>query len=123
MKRRIKSLKGLFGQLIHYEDGRYAGESWLGLFKGSFDHYDSDGKYTGYSDPGIVADLVHHNELGSYAGETYIGLLGEKKHYSAERGYVGESWEGLTGETTALIDDLDSGDPPDRDDFFSGDDW
>ena len=121
--KKTKSIKGLFGQIIHYEDGRYAGESWLGLFKESFEHYDATGKYAGYSDPGIIADLIHHDEYGGYTGETHTGLLGEKKHYSAERGYVGETWEGLTGETTALIDDLDSGNSPDRDDFFSGDDW
>jgi hypothetical protein len=123
MKRRIKSIKGLFGQLIHYEGDIKTGESWPGMFEGSYEHYDANGKYAGYSDLGIVADLIHHDEHGGYAGATYTGLLGEKNHYSAERGYVGETWEGLTGETTALIDDLDSGDPPDRDDFFSDDDW
>ena len=120
MSRIIKSIKGFFGQIIHYEDGRYAGESWPGLFKGSFDHYDANGKYAGYSDPGIVADLIHHDMYGSYAGTTYTGLLGEKKHYSAERGYIGESWEGLVSETTVLTDDHDS---PDTDSFFGGDDW
>ena len=123
MSTRLKSIKGLFGQLIHYEDGIKIGESWPGLFEGSYELYDANGKYAGYSDPGIVADLIHHDEYGGYAGATYTGLLGEKKHYSAECGYVGETWEGLTGETTALIDDLDSSGPPDRDDFFSGDDW
>ena len=120
MKRRIKSVKGLFGQLIHYEDGIKTGESWPGLFEGSYEHYDANGKYAGYSDPGIVANLVHHNEHGGYAGATYTGLLGEKKHYSTERGYVGESWEGLVSETTTLTDDHDS---PDTDSFFGSDDW
>ena len=120
MKRRIKSVKGLFGQLIHYEDGMKTGESWPGIFRGSYDHYDANGKYAGYSDPGIVADLIHHNEHGGYAGTTYTGLLGEKKHYSAECGYVGESWEELVGETTTLTDDYAS---PDADSFFGSDDW
>ena len=123
MKRRIKSIKGLFGQLIHYEDGIKTGESWPGLFEGSYGHYDANGKYAGYSDPGIVADLIHHDEHGGYAGATYTGLLGEKKHYSADRGYVGETWEGLVGETTVLMDEPDSGNLPDMDDFFCGDDW
>lgn len=123
MKRRIKSVKGLFGQLIHYEDGRYTGESWPRLFKGSYDHYNAEGKYTGYSDPGMIADLVHRNEHGGYAGATYTGLLGEKRHYDADYGYVGESWGGLISETTALMDDPDSGDLPDIDDFLGGNDW
>ena len=120
MKRRIKSVKGLFGQLIHYEDGIKTGESWPGFFEGSSDHYDANGKYAGYSDPGIVADLIHYDKHGVYAGTTYTGLLGEKKHYSAERGYVGESWEGLVNETTVLTDDHDS---LDTDSFFGCDDW
>ncbi|MBR6571721.1 MAG: hypothetical protein IKK75_14830 [Clostridia bacterium] len=120
MSRIIKSIKGLFGQTIHYRDGIKVGESWPGLFKGSYEHYDANGKYAGYSDPGIVADLVLHDEHGGYAGTTYTGLLGEKKHYSAERGYVGESWDGLVSETTSLTDDHDS---PDTDSFFGNDDW
>ena len=67
MKRRIKSHKGFFGQLIHYEDGIKIGESWPGLFEGSYEHYDANGKYVGYSDPGIVVDLIHHDEHGGYA--------------------------------------------------------
>ena len=115
MSRIIKSIKGLFDQLIHYEDGIKTGESWPGLFEGSYEHYSANGKYAGYSDPDIVADLIHYDEYGGYTGTTYTGLLGEKKHYSAERGYVGESWEGLVSETTALTDDYDS---PDTDCFL-----
>ena len=120
MSRKIKSFKGLFGQIIHYKDGIKVGESWPGIFKGSYKHYDANGKYAGYSDPGIVADLIHHDKHGGYAGATYTGLLSEKKHYSAERGYVGESWVGLVSETTALTDDYAS---PDADHFFGDDDW
>lgn len=108
---RIKSIKGLFGQIIHYKDGKYAGESWPGLFKDSYDHYDADGKYAGYSDPGFIADLVHHDAHGAYIGETYTGVFGQKKHYSAESGYVGETWDGLTGETTDLFENDDFSDP------------
>lgn len=117
MSKIIKSIEGLFGQIIHYEDGIKVGESYPCLFKGSFGHYDSDGKYAGYSDPGIVADLVHHNKLSGYVGETHSGLFGEKKHYSADRGYVGETWEGLVGETTVLMDEPDSGNLPDTEPY------
>ena len=119
MKRKIKSHKGLFGQVIHYTDGIKVGKSWPGLFDGSYKHYDANGKYVGYSDPGIVADLVHYNEYGGYAGTTYTSLLGEKRHYDVDHGYVGESWEGLISETTVLTDDYDF---PDTDSFFGGDD-
>ena len=123
MNTKLKSVKGLFGQIIHYKDGIKVGESWPGLFKGSYDHYDANGKYAGYSDPGIVTDLIHHDKHGGYAGTTYTGLLGEKKHYGAERGYVGETWEGLISETTALMDDLNSDDSLNADDFSGSDDW
>ena len=105
MSKQITSVKGLFGQIIHYEDGRRVGESWPGLFEGSYDHYDADGRYAGYSDPGIVAELVHHDERGVYVGKTYTGLFGQKKHYSAEHGFAGETWDGTAEEVSELFDD------------------
>ena len=108
---------------IHYEDGINVGESYPCLFKRSFDHYAPDSTYAGYSDPGIVVDLVHHNKLGGYIVETRTGLFGEKNHYSVEHGYIGETWERLVSETTVLLDNLDSGNSPDKDDFFCGNDW
>ena len=79
MNKRIKSIKGLFGQTIHYEDGIKVGESWSGLLSGSQNHYDAEGRYIGYSDRGMIADLVHHDEHGNYIGETHTGLFGQKK--------------------------------------------
>lgn len=114
MKRRIKSVKGVFDQLIHYENGIKVGESWPELFKGSYEHYAVNGKYAGYSAPGIVADLVHHDEHGGYAGATYTGFFGQKKHYDADCGYIGETWEGFTGDTTDLDEAADS---------FGSDEW
>ena len=108
MRRRVKSIKGLFGQTIHYEDGVKIGESWPGLFEGSQNHYDAGGKYMGYSDRGIIADLVHHDEHGSYVGETHTSFFGQKKHYGADRGYLGEPWEGFAGDTTDLDEASDS---------------
>lgn len=98
----IKSIKGLFGQLIHYRDGKYVGESWPGLFTGSYEHFDADKGYAGYSDPGIVAGLVHHDEHGAYVGETHAGLFGQKHHYGVD-GYVGSSWDDMLSENTDLI--------------------
>jgi len=106
MKKRIHTIKGFFGQLLHYQDGVKIGESWSGLFQGSYDHYDANGQYAGYSDPGIVADLVHHDEHGSYVGETHSGLFDQKIHYDTQ-GYAGSSYDGLFGDHTDLFDDND----------------
>lgn len=108
MKRRIKSTKGFFGQLIHYEDSTKVGESWPGLFDGSLSHYDADGRYIGYSDRGMIADLVHHDEHGGYIGEMHTGFFGQKKHYDADHGCIGKTWEGFTGDTTDLDEASDS---------------
>ena len=107
MSRRTKSTKGLFGQIIHYKDGIKIGESWPGLFSGSLNHYDADGRYVGYSDRGLIADLVHHDKHGSYVGETHTGLFGQRKHFSTDRDYIGETWNAIAGETTNL--DIDDG--------------
>lgn len=107
MSRRTKSIKGLFGQIIHYKDGIKIGESWPGLFSGSLNHYDADGRYVGYSDRGLIADLVHHDKHGSYVGETHTGLFGQRKHFSTDRDYIGETWNAIAGETTNL--DIDDG--------------
>jgi len=123
MRRRIKSIKGLFGQIIHYKDGKYAGESWPGLFEGSQKHYDADGRYIGYSDRGMIGELVHHDEQGSYIGETHEGLWGQKKHYSANQDYVGETWDGFIGDTTELSEVSGFSDSPDCDDSFDSGEW
>lgn len=106
MVKRINTIKGIWGQLIHYQDGVKVGESWPGLFDGSYDHYDANGSYAGHSDPGIVADLVHHDKHGSYISETYDGLFGEKIHHDVN-GYAGSSqpsfWEG----NTTTLNDID----------------
>ena len=123
MNKRIKSIKSFFGQIIHYEDGVKVGESWPGLFKGSQNHYDADGKYVGYSDRGILAEQVHHDERGNYIGETHTGLFGQKKHYNASQGYVGETWDGFIGDTTDLMEVSDLPDSQDCDDSFDGGEW
>ena len=104
MSRRIKSIKDLFGQTIHYEDGIKIGESWRGLFEGSLNHYDTDGRIVGYSDRGMIADLVHHDEHGGYIGETHTGVFGQQKHYSADHGYFGETWGSFDGDATDLAE-------------------
>lgn len=107
MAKRIDTVKGLFGQLIHYEDGRYVGESWPGMFKGSYDHYDANGRYSGYSDPGLFADQVHHNVNGRYVGETYNDPFGQKTHYNIH-GYAGSSHEDLFGNDISIFDEFDT---------------
>ena len=59
MSDRIKSIKGLFGQNIHYKDGIKVGESWLGLFEGTQNHYDATG-----TPPHLRSGLVSSSEQG-----------------------------------------------------------
>lgn len=114
MSKRIKSIKGLFGQIIHYKDGVKVGESWPGLFSGSLNHYDAKGKCIGHSDRGIVKDLIHYDEYGRYTGETHSGFFGDKKHIDADHSYIGETRNGFTGDTTEFME---------SDDFCDCDKW
>ena len=118
--KRIKSYKGIFGQIEHFENGVKIGESWQGMFEGSYKHYDADGSYMGRSDRGFIADQVHRDEYGSYIGETHTGLFAQKKHYS-ENGFAGKTWDDLLGGTTTLIDD-DLADPFDSPETFDSPD-
>ncbi len=102
---RIHSVKGLFGQIIHYdEQGTKVGESWPGLFSGSLDHYDADGNYAGYTQPGVFADGIHYDAQGNKTGETWGGLFGQENHYDSDGNFVGDSWDTLTGIETDLDD-------------------
>ena len=116
---RIKSIKGLFGQNIHYKDGIKVGESWLGLFEGTQNHYDATGKRVGHSVPSVFADLVHYDEHGSCVGLTHTGAFGQKNHYSAKYGYIGSTWDGLIGESTDISDESDFFGSHDPDDILS----
>jgi len=123
MSRRIHSIKGLFGQTIHYEDGIKVGENWPGLLSESQNHYDAEGRYIGYSDRGMIADLVHHDEHGNYIGETHTGLFGQKVHYSADRRYIGDTWDSFISDTTDLMEASDLPDSQGYDDSFDGIEW
>ena len=123
MSKRIKSIKGLFGQTIHYEDGIKVGESWPGLFSGIQKHYDANGRYVGYSYCGFIADMAHHNAHGKCIGETHIGFFGQKNHYSADRGYVGETWNDFIGDTTDFVKASNLSSIRGRDDSFDGVEW
>lgn len=120
MSQRIKSIKGLFGQIIHYEDGVKVGESWPGLFSGTQKNYDASGRYVGYSSPGMIADLVHYDEHGKHIGSTCTGLFGQKKHYSANGGYIGATCDGFTRDTTDIADDTSFFDSQEIPDSFDG---
>ena len=113
----ITSVDGLFGQKLHYDEmGNLVGESWPGLFEGSWEHYDQNG-YAGYSTPGLFADQVHHNANGQYVGDTWSGIADEHKIHYDTKGYAGDSWDTLTGSSTDLNDDAYMDDPFSIDDF------
>lgn len=101
----FKSIKGFFGQMIHYKDGVKVGETWDGFIPGTKTHYDVNGKYVGHSDRGFLADEVHYNEANEVVGESWNGAFGTKKHYS-QNGYTGHSYDGLMG-TNTIIDDYE----------------
>ena len=60
----IDTIEGLFGEKIHYKDGEKIGESWPGLFGGSWNHYDADGnpvvpeEPNGYKYEQLVLDMI-----------------------------------------------------------------
>ena len=100
-----RSVKGLFGQTIHYKDGKKVGESWDGFLPGSKIHYNADGGYAGRSDPGFFADLVHRDALGSKIGSTYTDDFGMSHHYG-EHGKAGVSYDGFVGTKSVFDDDF-----------------
>lgn len=130
----LKSIKGLFGQTIHYKDGVKVGETWDGLLPGTKNHYDANGRFSGSSSPGFFADQVHYDEHGNRLGESWTDAFGTTRHYD-ENGRAGTSYDSLFSTTSNLHDDanlfpntydqIDSFDT-DRfsDDLFSEDsDW
>ncbi len=104
---RLETIKGFFGQFIHYKDGVRVGESWPGMIDGSYNHYDQSGNYAGYSDPGFFAEQAHHNAQGGYVGETWTDDFDVSRHYD-DRGPAGESFQDSFGVThTFMFDDVD----------------
>jgi len=79
----IKSIKGFFGQTIHYKDGVRVGETWDGLIPGTKKHYDANGGYAGYSTNGFIADELHYKRDGEYIGSSYDGGY-VVDHYGAD---------------------------------------
>ena len=102
-----KSIKGLFGQTIHYKDGIRVGETWDGLIPGTKKHYDADGKYVGNSASGFFADEVHYDQYGRRIGESWTDDFGTTRHYD-DRGRVGTSYDGIIGTTSHIMDDGDN---------------
>lgn len=122
---RYETVKGLFGQLIHFQDGQKVGESWDGLISGTRNHYDASGSFVGSSAQGILSDEVHYNARGERIGDSHTGLFGATNHYSADSGYVGSSYQGVFSNVTDLRDDVDPfGNKSDSFDPFDSDtDW
>ena len=45
----VESWDGLFGEKVHFANGRLAGESWPGVVPYSMEHYDAQGNWIGSS--------------------------------------------------------------------------
>lgn len=53
----LKSIKTLFGNIVHYnERGEKVGETLDGFFPEQKIHYDNDGNYLGRTDPGLLRE-------------------------------------------------------------------
>ena len=103
----FKSIKGFFGQTIHYKDGAKVGETWDGFIPGTKNHYDADGEHVGYSAKGWIADEVHYDQHGARVGESWTDDFGTTRHYG-DRGFAGVSYQGFTGTTSHIDDDADT---------------
>ena len=101
MSDKIDTIEGLFGEKIHYRNGEKIGESWPGLFGGSWNHVDAEGYPIGSSQVGLFADQVHYDAEGNCTGYSNRGLFGGMNHYN-EDGLVGYTHDTLWGETTGL---------------------
>lgn len=129
MSRRIQSIKGLLGQIIHFRDGVKLGETWNGLIPGTKKHYGANGEYVGSSASGFFADEVHYDQYGSRIGESWTDDFGTTRHYD-NRGRAGTSYDGFLGTTSHIMNDGDTlfEQSEDRDPFaddapYSDPDW
>lgn len=103
---KIRSIQGLFGQTIHYdENGNKVGESWPGLFTGSLEHYNDVGEHVGHSERGFIEDLVHYDSDNNCVGSSERGLFGSTHHYDSD-GYVGSTYESIFDSVTDVDSDF-----------------
>ena len=106
MARRIKSRRGVFGEIYYYENGRYIGKSRPGLLEDTRVFFDADGNPAGRSRPGIFAERVYWDrESGEYLS-VYPGLTG--KHLRKNGRFVGKAHPEILG---TGYTDLDEEDP------------
>lgn len=99
---RYHTVKGLFGQLIHYKDGVRIGESRPSIIKGVYNHYSDDNGYVGHSAPGLFADQIHRDAYGRYAGESWEDNRGNATHYD-DYGIAGTSHNSIFGGSNTNI--------------------
>lgn len=97
----IRTERGLFGQYINYQDGKKVGEVWPGLFERSYNIYDADGNYKGYTDRGIIADRVTYDDHNEFVASSHEGMFGALNHYDSD-GYMGTTVTGMFGYDTEL---------------------
>lgn len=67
----IESIEGVFGNISHFVDGEYCGETLPGYFPGTYDHYDHNGNYIGGSVDTItgrrtILDIDEYDNETSY---------------------------------------------------------
>ena len=122
-KRIIRSKPGLFGITYHYEDGKYIGKSRSALLGDRKVHYNTKGRKTGTSIPGLLADEIHYDRNGKRFISSYSDLTGEV--HISNGSPIGKSVPGIiSGSYTSINDDcLMEGDNLNNECLDLTDDW
>lgn len=96
MSKKGKSIPGLFGEYIHYDEkGNKIGKSVPGLF-GEYINYDNKGNKVGKSIPGLFGDYITYDKKGNKISRSDKGLFGE--YYTNGKNGKSTSTPGLFGE-------------------------
>lgn len=87
----FKSIKTLFGNIIHYnERGEKVGESLDGFFPEQKIHYDNDGNYLGRTDPGLLRKTsITKDQNNNVVMTSSENLDGSYRHLDNDHHVVG----------------------------------
>ena len=97
MANKGRSEPGLFGRVNHYdENGKKTGYSEPGLF-GGYNTYDTKGNKVGHTEPGIFGGYNHYDTKGNKVGHSDPTLFGSYQHRDADGKVTGHSDPGMMG--------------------------
>lgn len=91
------SIKGFFGETIHYDsNGNKIGESRPN-FWGGVDHFDANGNKTGHSEKSFFGGMNHYDNNDNKTGHSQQGFWGQTNHYDNHGNKTGESTRDFLG--------------------------